>query len=58
MAKAKAKKPKIEDEDQSRRFIAAAEAVAADGGRSPTGANAAFEKLLTKVAPVRLPKTP
>jgi len=50
---AKAKKPKIEDEDQSRRFIAAAEAVAADGGRSPTGAQDAFERLLKKVAPPR-----
>ena len=50
---AKAKKPKIEDEEQSRRFIEAAEAAAADGGRSPTGAEAVFERLLAKAAPPR-----
>lgn len=50
---AKAKKPKNEDPEQSRRFIEAAEAVAADGGRSPTGAEAAFERLLAKAAPAK-----
>lgn len=54
---AKAKKPKIEDEEQSRRFIEAAEAAAADGGRSPTGAEAVFERLLTKAAPPRRRKS-
>lgn len=47
--------PKLEDEEQSRRFLEAArELETGDGGLSPTDAEKAFESLLTKVAP---PKT-
>lgn len=51
----KPKKPPLEDEDQSRRFLEAAREIEADGGLSPTDAEGAFERLLGKAAPAKLP---
>ncbi len=51
MAKAPKKPPPDEDEDQSQRFLEAAEAAEADGGLSPTEAEEAFEVLMSKAAP-------
>ncbi|HRD28320.1 MAG TPA: hypothetical protein PLO65_08470 [Caulobacter sp.] len=52
----KPKKPTLEDEDQSRRFLEAARALEADGGLNPTEGEAAFEQLLKGAAPARLPE--
>jgi hypothetical protein len=52
--KAATPKPKLEDEAQSRRFVEMArELEASDGGLSPTDAEKAFERLLSKASPVR-----
>jgi hypothetical protein len=51
MAKAPKKPPPDEDEAQSRRFIEDAERLTSDGDLSPTGAEEAFERLLSKAAP-------
>jgi hypothetical protein len=53
MAKPKRAKspPPDEDEAQSQRFIEAANAVEADGGLSPTEAEAAFEGAMRRIAP-------
>lgn len=50
MAKKKAP-PKMEDEDQSRRFMEAARAIEAAGGLSPTEGAAALERMVGKAAP-------
>jgi len=42
----KPKKPRVEDEAQSRRFMEEAAKAAADGGLSPTEAEGAFERAI------------
>lgn len=51
MAKAKPKKPPVEDEAQSRRFIETARALEDAGELSPTAGQRSFEALLSKAAP-------
>ena len=52
----KSKKPPLEDEDQSRRFLEAAREIEADGGLNPTDAEKVFERLVGVAAPAVLPK--
>jgi hypothetical protein len=56
MAKAPKKPPPDEDQAQSQRFIEAARALETDGELSPTGAEEAFERLLSKAAPPIRPR--
>ena len=53
----KPKKPPDEDEAQSRRFLETAKALEDAGELSPTGAEEAFESLLSKAAPPIRPKS-
>jgi len=56
MTKTKGKKPPLEDQDQSRRFLEAARDLeTSDGGLSPTDAEKAFERLMDKAAPPKRP---
>ena len=52
----KPKRPKLEDEAQSQRFIEAAQELEAAGGLSPTEAEEAFEEAVAKVLPEARPK--
>lgn len=56
MAKAKPKKPPVEDEAQSRRFIETARALEDAGELSPTAGQRSFEALLDKAAPPKRPQ--
>jgi hypothetical protein len=49
------KPPPMEDEAQSRRFIETAKALEDAGELSPTEDGGAFQKLLAKAAPSKLP---
>jgi len=54
-----AKKPgKLEDPEQSRRFLEAAREITASGGLSPTEAEEAFNQAMKAAAPERQPDSP